>query len=456
MLTTASLDLTHRNPEIPGLGLVLDPEALLAALNGTGPTRLEAPRVRSVRIEPHIFCRAAYQCDVAGSTLDADVRACRPQDLARLLRGRDRDGGGGTRAVGVAVLADRAVVVDLFPFDPKLPALRQLTGPTERARLLRQLLPTRPDLWSGELRCLRHRLGRRYVAELRGPSGARALLKVSTPKGHVRCVHNATAFRSSGPLRIARLLARQDGLGMAAFEWLQGAQLLDLCGAPEADRSAVAAAAAALATLHGQRPRGLSRWTREAEEADLAAVADEIGFLAPPLSPLASDLSQRLRAHLVAAPSTALPLHGDFSARHVLVKGRCAAIVDLDWACRGDPADDLGGILAQAERRALCGELPRDRAGWFIDAFPRAYQEASGVEPPERVVLYRAIELFRGARFPFRRQEPDWEARTRGLLERATKVLDHAQSCMPRRARRLSIPPLCRNRARESARATTK
>ena len=101
------------------------------------------------------------------------------------------------------------------------------------------------------------------------------------------------------------------------------------------------------------------------------------------------------------------------------------SIIDLDWACSGDPADDVGNFLAQAERLALRGELPRDRVGLLKESLLQGYTLATDGSLPDRVELYTAVEVFRRTRFPFRAREQDWPQRTEALLERAGAILNH-------------------------------
>jgi hypothetical protein len=429
MISPSALDLARRDPGIPGLATVLDPDAFLVALRRAARRAdLVSPRITAVRLEPHEYCRVSYQLDLAGRTVDLDVRACRPGDLASWFTEDGASSEPGPLGAEYLVLEDDAVIVTAFPVDRKLPALRRLEDRTELGRVLRESLPDRPELWDAELRVLRYRAGRRFVAELRGTGGARALLKLSTSKGFKRSLRNATAFQPGENLRLAGILGAEDDLDLIAFEWMPGATLFQLCAAPEMNLDAVSVSATALAELHAQDPPGLMRWAREAERADLVSAATEIGFLCPWFARQAVDLAARLSARIADAPALDAPLHGDLSARHVLVEGKTAAIVDLDWSYRGDPADDLGSILAQVERHAICGELPRTRANSFREAFLVAYRKATKRALPERIGLYRAIELFRGARFPFRKYEPEWQQHTRLLLSHAEGVLSRSES----------------------------
>ncbi len=289
--------------------------------------------------------------------------------------------------------------------------------------MLRELLPDRPDLWQGELRCLRYQPERRYVAELRAADGARAVLKSYTRKAFTRGKRNATAFESRGPLRVARLLGCSEGHRLLAFEWLPGRTLLDCFAAPEVERAAaVSTAAAALAELHAQPPDGLVCWTPEDEVLYVSSLAAEIAFICPWLARRAEQLGRRLGAEMAVTPAMHLSVHGDFSGSQVLVDQREAAIIDLDSAYCGDPAYDLGKFVAQAEDCALLGDLSPSQVELLRDALLQGYGRARGRAVLERIRWYTAAALIRRARFPFRAREPDWPQRTESLLDRAEAV----------------------------------
>ena len=424
MLSRFESDLARRDPAVPGLATVLDPDALLAALRRAAPQAdLRTGLITYVRYKPQNFCRITYRLDIAGAPLDLDVRACRADALSHWLENGQPARVSGPLGHGRVVLPERAVVITVFPNDLTLPAVQHLADPAKRRRLLREVLPDWPNLWHGELRCLRYRPERRFVAQLSAADGTLALLKASTEKAHHRSVRNATAFHSEQMLRVARLLGGSARHRLLALEWLPGRLLMDLCVAPELDSDAFTAAGAALAVLHGQNPLDLSAWTREAEEADLLSLSSELGFICPQLSRQADRLARELAAHLASGPAVRCSLHGDFSANQVLVNQREVAIIDLDWACYGDPADDLGNFIAQAERYSLRGELPPERVAALKEALLKGYALASGRPLPERIELYTAVEVFRRTRFPFRAREPDWPQRTEALLHRAEEIL---------------------------------
>src|SRR5262245_55446356 len=185
MLSQAEADLARRDPDLPGLATVLDPDAFIAALRRAAPgPEVGRAEIAYVKYSPRAFCRVSYRVDVAGAELDLDVRACRPEDVGSwLVNGVDTDGTGPFES-GRMVLGADAILVTVFPIDLKLPQLPSLIDARLRRDVLRELLPERPALWDADLRCLRYWPERRYSAELRAADGTRALIKAYTRKGY--------------------------------------------------------------------------------------------------------------------------------------------------------------------------------------------------------------------------------------------------------------------------------
>src|SRR5437867_9543089 len=181
MLSSLETDLIHRDRAVPGLATVLDPDAFVAALQRAAPQAdLRTAHLAYARYKPQSFCRATYQLDVAGAELDLDVRACRPDDLAQWLEEGEAANVSSPLGPGRIVLEDWAVLVTAFPNDLKLPALQPLADAAKRERLLHELLPDFPHLCHGELRSLRYRPERRFVALLHATDRTQALLKAYT------------------------------------------------------------------------------------------------------------------------------------------------------------------------------------------------------------------------------------------------------------------------------------
>ncbi|MEW6272837.1 MAG: hypothetical protein AB1689_26465 [Thermodesulfobacteriota bacterium] len=89
-------------------------------------------------------------------------------------------------------------------------------------------------------------------------------------------------------------------------------------------------------------------------------------------------------------------VHGDVQAGNVLLPGGAAKLLDAEIAHVGDPAFDVGTLLAHVLLAAVArGELRA--AGGVAGATWQAYVGAAGPEPPAfaDVVRYAAIEIMR-------------------------------------------------------------
>src|SRR2546428_12444857 len=91
MLSSAETDLVRRDPAIPGLAMVLDPDSFATALRRAAPDAdLRTAQITYRRYKPQNFCRVAYRLDVAGAALGLDVRARRAEERASWLGDCDR------------------------------------------------------------------------------------------------------------------------------------------------------------------------------------------------------------------------------------------------------------------------------------------------------------------------------------------------------------------------------
>src|SRR6266542_2206685 len=127
MLSRTEMDLARRDPAIPGLAVVFDPDAFVGELRGVLPEAdLRAAQITYLRYKPQCYCRVAYRLDVAGTAVEVDVRACRPEDLATWLEEGESSSIAGPLGPGRIIMEQLAALVTVFPNDLKLPALRPL------------------------------------------------------------------------------------------------------------------------------------------------------------------------------------------------------------------------------------------------------------------------------------------------------------------------------------------
>lgn len=434
MLLPFDADLVRRDPAIPGLATILDADAFVFALRSSLPALdLGSARSTYVRYKPGTNCLIAYQLEVAGVVEPVYAKAFAPGAAGKLRKAREQPGAAGTLGSGRIVLEDCAVLVSTFPNDGKIRSLACMADARSRRGLFRELVPERPDLWEGAAQSLRYKPERRYVARLLNGKEPRAVIKVYTENSYRTAQHNAVAFASAGPLRLARLLGSSDHYSSLAFEWLPGSLLSDIISHPGVEKLAAGTnVGAALAELHAQDPGGLTHLSRGTEAAALISVAEGIIFLCPRLAKRVGDLARRVASRLMSEPFADAAIHGDLYAEQILLADDRVGMLDLDEAVRGDPAADLGNFIAHLECDVLRGKISPAWVGPLTGALLDGYRACTGRPVPSRVRLYTAAGLLRLAHHPFRQREPDWPARTEAITDRAEVILSGTENLQAR------------------------
>jgi aminoglycoside phosphotransferase (APT) family kinase protein len=414
-------DVVARDWALPGLGTVLEPATLLAELQTAWPRHeLSDPQLTYLRYKPETNCLAAYALLVDGERTFVHATAHRLGDEAKLYNAPEKFGG--ESALEPAVLPQR-IVARAFPTDRKLGALKRLTDPAARWKLLRATLPEHPELWAAGLEVLRYKPERRLVARLRAPDGSRALLKLYHDDDFKRARAGAKAFswrRPEGQLMSVPLLGLHRSHRLLVWRWLEASA----CDTVLGERPALAEdMGRALATLHAQPPAALMPVTRAKEGRPLRAAAESVAYLLPELASRVRRLAASLEDQLLAAPPLRVPVHGDFSADQVLETPEGVAIIDFDAAALGDPAWDLGTFTAQLERGVLRENLTAEAVSAVQAALQAGYRGQSGTLPP-RIALYTAVGLLRLAPHAFRTRRERWPEEMLALLEKAEELAE--------------------------------
>lgn len=424
MLSLPDAELLRRDPALPGLSLLLDPERFTARLRESATE--EAPgllRPAYVRYKPGTSCLVEYRKDTSGEPALYAV-ARRPNAVDKLNKARRRSTTGEVPGMGTTVLDDGAIEVSWFPSDASLPALARLTEAETRAGLLRERFPDLPGLRESTLTTLAYKPERRYVARLAGTAGEAAVLRLYTEQGFQAAREPARTFRSAGPLRVPKRLGRSVRHRMLLVEWLPGQPLREVIVNPAAGMEVVSLVGAAVAELHAQPAPRLRVLPREKEVASVGAAAEAVAMLCPHLVSTVRELAQRLATRISDSPPMSTAIHGDLYAEQLLVSGNEVAVLDLDRARLGDPAADLGLFLAHLEREVLGGALARHRADDIREAFLYGYGTSAGRSVPERIPTYIALGLLSLAVEPFRRRAPEWPDRIAALVDRAVRVAE--------------------------------
>lgn len=413
--------LADRDPEVAGLSLLLDANAMAEWLGELiGVTCRVIPG--RLRYKAGTSCVTSFVLQTDGDepqSLQCIAQAYSVAGVAKAHKSIDQ-------APLETVLAfDRGlrVVVTTLAADRALPGLRSLTDPDARARLLERLLPDRPELAGASLRTLRYNPERRWVAVLDPAAGEPVVLRAyRRPDAKEHWETYARIGRDAA--HTPDLLAKSRRHAVAAVAWAPGAEL----SYDVSDVDGFAAAGRALAGLHDHPPVRLREASAQSQAGAARAAAHHVGVLVPELAAQASALAEQIATELAGRSQGSTVLHGDFSADQVI---RAAdggiTLIDLDAACRGEAAHDLGSARAAALIHATaCGDAGAADAP--LTALLDGYGAHRRLPDSPSLALHTAAHLLRRAPEPFRRRRPDWDRQVYAIVADAGRVLGSSTS----------------------------
>jgi aminoglycoside phosphotransferase (APT) family kinase protein len=117
---------------------------------------------------------------------------------------------------------------------------------------------------------------------------------------------------------------------------------------------AVRAAAAALASFHRFALDSDQRRSLQTELGNLRGRLDPVHNVAPQLATEVALLLAQVEALLAQLPPAAgCVIHGEYKPNQLLLSEGRIAVVDLDRACIGDPAIDVGNFMAVLRKEVL-------------------------------------------------------------------------------------------------------
>jgi len=133
-----------------------------------------------------------------------------------------------------------------------------------------------------------------------------------------------------------------------------------------------------------------------------------------------------------AGPGPATLVHGDFKLDHLLWNRAGITVIDLDRARRGEPALDLGKMLADLRWRRARAGLAGDRDA--ADRLLRGYGPI-GAHGRARAGLYEAVFLLKAAARRAPLLDPGWEPVMKATVREAEALVGAGDG--RRRARRI-------------------
>lgn len=448
------------DPVLVHLGEVLDPVAVLPLL------RRLLPSGGGVEIEGCVVDRVRYRrglravVQYTARVVDPSTEEHRDQWISALLYPPDRarqvwgkvakmaaaSGDlGDSPLLPVAFAPERAVILQTFPFDRRLPSLPVLTRPK---RLAGRLPPvgTPPETWKAKpvryragLGCaLRWHLdaesnGARTRSgpdlETKGPAGTRWVKVYRDDQGaatHEVLLALRAQARRAGPGRTGetfdvpepvayladhRALVQQEVLGRSLAELLLDSQ----DPAPTMRR-----VAAALARWHREPPATARRRTSSDVLDDVARAAALVSWVRPSLAETAEEVVARVADRLVETELAST--HGDLKPDHVVVRDHGVALVDLDSFSGADPVMDAGSLLARLAGTALRHPAAAGQITAAASAFTDGYFDRVPARWLMRLPPHHAGALMEEAAGCFRHQFPHWPGLMDALVQRAAEA----------------------------------
>jgi aminoglycoside phosphotransferase (APT) family kinase protein len=405
MLSRADLAICARDPDLPGLGFLLD------AADLEGRARLGPLTQTYLRYKPHTNCAAGF--------FTADGRAIAAYALSPERYAEARKRPKWRADADVQLWDDVCLAIIPARRDRTLRALRYLFDPRRRPKFLRKLLGRQAAEAVTGMTILRYKPDRRLVARLDGTDGPLAALKIVARAAFPQALAGATGSETLGG---AQLVGADGDRCAIATQWIEGQVLCPANTTGSAHVEAVMATGRALATLHACGRRSSFRASPDGERRDLKEIVSDLSVLDPDLGAVAGGVAARLGQALERHDHPCTLIHGDFSADQVVMRKGEPVILDWDRATLGDPAMDLGSFLARLDAQVIKGEFSADQAGAMADALVAGYAGTSGAAPPG-IALRQAHGLLMLATEPFRSRDPHWPARTAALLDRAASLL---------------------------------
>ena len=438
MLSPDDRQVVDRDRDVPGLGTILDTDALLGALQASLPNAgIHGLELSYVHYKPYTNCRVAGLLRAKDRELSFYAKAYGADGPVKLEKTRELQSVPSHLGPGTLILEDAAIGVYFFPVDHRLKGLRRLADPDTEASLLKGLLGEAHEFSDAKLRPLRYKPERRYVARLESPSGSKLLLKFFEPARYQAAKRAAEAIGETATTATRRTNYFFDRHNAMGLEWLPGRLLSDAL--LERDTShqngvdLVEQTGAALAELHSCAPSALKKRLREDEIRRLHAQAATIAHLNPSLGEQAEKLAAKAESALEEVPVETTALHGDFYDHQVLISGGAPMLLDLDEAMLGHPAIDLGLFIAHLERHRLYDRLSAEEADAYSRALVRGYEQARSAPSESVIRLYAGIGLLHLSAEPFRYRESEWLKRMSDLLAHVEAILDGKPELQPSR-----------------------
>ena len=474
-LNDADHALIARDTDLPGLGLLLDEEALLDEVGRQMPAADVARiRIDYLRYKPGTSCMAGLRViDTLGRTQHAFARALTAsnpdwdQHAARLQKRAALDG-----RFSAHVLPRTRLLLASAVHDRRITALGTLLntpGTLDGTQPLPDDLGIEQHLYEREIQAhvLRYKPERRMVLQLRQGSRPVGVLRACTEREFPATeagARLARAFQGTAPLAVGATRhflvmpwQRGQSLDMLGNDTARAVQELSAHGEvqpadmPQLDLGLFADIGLRLGELHEARIAHPVHRTVADDIDALTRAAGSIARLLPALGGRAHSLADRTAQALQQASTGWQPCitHGDLSLEQ-MVRDPLGQLQFIDWdnATLGDPMADAGSLLARLatqylarSRTAPTPETLADLLDTVHDALARGIDASSALPAAlsaraphtrRRAGWHTVAGLLRLAPEGFRRRRPSWPEQMEQIVALAEYLAARLPPTAPR------------------------
>ena len=156
MLSRDDQQVVERDLDVPGLGTILDTDALLSALQAGLPNAgIQGLEPSYVHYKPYTSCLVAGLLRATDRELHFYAKAYGADAPVKLEKTLELQSVPSHLGPGTLILEDAAIGIYFFPVDHRLKGLRRLADPATEASLLKGLLGKSHDFRDATLRPLR-------------------------------------------------------------------------------------------------------------------------------------------------------------------------------------------------------------------------------------------------------------------------------------------------------------
>ncbi|CAM4009175.1 aminoglycoside phosphotransferase family protein [Serratia silvae] len=421
----AELRIIAQDPQLPGLALLLDNDALLQALRCLPPLQdAQFVTLDYLRYKPGNSCAASLTVTLGSQqrktyfakalTAERFIQSWQHPKRQALIAAGDPD--------APLALHASAILLQHPLHDRTLRFLHLLKHDETRQALFRQLLPSFNEVEHIDWRFLRYKPERRTIIQLSCQNKPIAILRCACAKEYGRMLQGTAVGAALGHISLLGSLGNQR---MLATRWIAGESL-----GPEhsgtLSLSAMEAAGSALAQVHCT-PFSLPKASGSNENIQaLWRVLNILTVIHPSGAVRYHELATKIAQYLMACRIEPVLIHGDFSADQVVkpADGGALHIIDWDRCTYGAPLMDLASFQARLELQAIDKTLQYPSVDSVMNAFLSGYS-VTRTSPVDKQALawYAAWALMCLATEPFRTRAEDWPEQIEALLDRVQQLL---------------------------------